>query len=102
MNLFFIILLVFVFILFLIEELYRYIFCRRTSALLTCLFCGNGHDKKYYRARDAAAERLKSVPCETYTLLNSRGENLKGFYYPCGAAGKKIVFIIHGYRSEHL
>ena len=27
--------------------------------------------------------------------------NNKGFYYPFGSNGKKIAFIIHGYRSEH-
>lgn len=84
------------------EELYRYLFCRRSSRLFQKLFDSEGHDKAYYQARDAAAERLKALPCETYTIRSERGQNLKGYYYPCGAEGKKIVFVIHGYRSDHL
>ncbi len=84
------------------EELYRYIFCRRPSGLFTLLFDSNGHDEAYYRARDDAADRLRNIPCETYTITGGRGETLKGFYYPCGAGGKRLVFLIHGYRSNHI
>lgn len=37
-----------------------------------------------------------------YTITSDRGETLQGFYYPAGKKpGKKLVFIVHGYRSEH-
>ncbi len=84
------------------EELYRYLFCRGSSKLFRKLFDSKGHDEAYYQARDAAAERLKATPCETYTIRNDRGQTLKGYYYPCGAEGKQIAFLIHGYRSDHL
>lgn len=84
------------------EELYRYLFCRGSSALFTRLFDSKGHEPNYYRVRDEAADALAKVPHETYTIRSERGEQLKGFYYPNGANGKKIVFLIHGYRSNHL
>lgn len=89
-------------LLFLFEELYRYIFCRPTSALISLFENSKGHEPNYYLVRDAAAERLRNTPCEEYTIRSARGEKLKGYYYPCGAGGRKIVFLIHGYRSEHL
>ena len=88
------------FLLFL-EELYRYVFCRGSSRLFTLLFDSKGHTDDYYEKRDAAAGRLRAVPCETFTVTSARGEALKGFYYPNGAGGKKIAFLVHGYRSEH-
>lgn len=98
------ILLLFLLLLFILftEELYRYVFCRRSSALFTRLFDSKGHEPNYYKTRDEAADRFRTVPCEEYTIQNDRGQKLKGFYYPCGAQGKKIVFLIHGYRSEHI
>lgn len=84
------------------EELYRYLFCRCSSKLFEKLFDSKGHEEAYYAVRDAAADRLKATPCETYTIRSDRGQLLKGYYYPCGAAGKKIAFVIHGYRSDHL
>ena len=84
------------------EELYRYVFCRRTSRLFCRLFDARGHEEGYYRVRDGAAENLRRTPCQRLTMVNSRGQTLTGFYYPCGAQGKKIAFIVHGYRSDHL
>ena len=86
---------------FFVEEMYRYIFCRSSSSLFTLLFDSKGHDDNYYKFRDEAAEKLRNLDHEEYTIKSRRGEKLKGFYYPCGAEGKKIAFIIHGYRSEH-
>lgn len=86
---------------FFTEELYRYLFCRRSSALFTRLFNSKGHDEGYYRLRDTTAQRLRALPCEEYTIRSARGQQLKGFYYPCGGGGKRIAFLIHGYRSEH-
>ena len=88
--------------LFFTEELYRYVFCRHNSRLFQKLFDSKGHEENYYKVHDEAMERFKAVPCENYTIRNDRGQKLNGYYYPCGAEGKKIAFIIHGYRSDHL
>ena len=82
-------------------ELYRYVFSRKSSPLFQTLFDSNSHDEDYYLYRDAAAERLRQQPCQEYTILSDRVDELKGYYFPCGAQGKKITFIVHGYRSEH-
>ena len=84
-----------------LEEAYRYLFCSRSSKLFTLLFDSKGHEENYYTFRDQAAERLKKCEHEEYTMMSDRGERLKGYYYPCGSKGKKIAFIIHGYRSDH-
>ena len=89
-------------VIFFFEEAYRYIFCRPASALFTRLFDSKGHEPNYYITRDRAADRLRAVPHETWTIPGHKGEALKGFYYPNGANGKKIVFLIHGYRSHHI
>ncbi len=101
---FFLALLIVLLLLFVLftEELYRYVFCRKSSALFIRLFDSKGHEPNYYKVRDEAADRLRVVPCEEFTIKNERGQALKGFYYPCGAKGKKIVFLIHGYRSNHV
>ena len=83
------------------EELYRYVFCRRSSALFTKLFDSKGHEPFYYLQRDEAAARLRALAHTEYTIRGEGGRQLKGCYYPCGAEGKKIAFLIHGYRSEH-
>lgn len=87
---------------FLTSELYRYIFCRSSSPLFCALLDSDkGHDADYYAFRQKAAAQLHQTPHETYTIYSARGEALKGFYYPCGAHGKRIAFILHGYRSNH-
>ena len=85
-----------------LEELYRYVFCRTPSRLFTLLFDSKGHEPRYYQVRDEAARRLGCLPHRCYTIVNDRGQALKGFYYPCGSEGKRLVFLIHGYRSDHL
>lgn len=87
---------------FFTEEMYRQVFCRKGSKLLTMLSHSKGHNDAYYEYKKAAIERFEEVPCEKYTIRSERGEKLSGFYYPNGSNGKKIVFIIHGYRSEHI
>ena len=86
---------------FMTEELYRYVFCRKSSSLFGYLFDSKGHEDNYYVVRDQATEKLKNTEHEEFSMKSERGEELKGFYYPCGAGGKKIAFIIHGYRSNH-
>lgn len=82
-------------------ELYRYTFCREGSALLAPFLDKRGHEDDYYLKRDAAAERLRRIPREKMQIRSARGEKLTGYYYPTGGAGKRIAFLIHGYRSEH-
>lgn len=83
------------------EELYRYVFTRKSSKLFTKLFDTKGHEENYYFKRDEAAERFRNAEHKEYEIISDRGEVLKGYYYPCGSEGKTIAFIIHGYRSEH-
>lgn len=89
-------------VLYIIADIYRYIFRRSRSRLLTLLLDKRMHEGNYYENRDKAAEELRRCPCIRYEICSDRGEKLKGFYYPCGAGrSKKIAFIVHGYRSEH-
>ena len=84
-----------------VEELYRYIFARNSSRLFTLLFDSKGHTEDYYAYRKAGEDLLKSLPQKTFTMETPAGEKLRGFYYPNGAQGKKIAFLVHGYRSDH-
>ena len=83
------------------EELYRYIFCSKSSRLFTLLFDSKGHEPGYYLWRDRGAEKMRNLPWKKFTIRSDRGEKLCGFYYPNGAEGKKIAFLVHGYRSDH-
>ena len=83
------------------EELYRYTFCREGSRLLAPFLDKRGHEDAYYTKRDAAAERLRRMPCERMEIRSARGERLCGWYLPLGGEGKRIAFLVHGYRSEH-
>lgn len=82
-------------------ELYRHVFCREGSPLLTPLLDKKGHAEDYYRHRDGDAAALLALPREEYRLLSGRGKVLRGYYYPGGGEGKRIAFLVHGYRSEH-
>ena len=84
-----------------LEELYRYIFCRKSSRIFETFASSKGHEEAYYAYRKAGEEKMKSLPQQTFTMPSARGEELKGFYYPNGAQGKKIAFVVHGYRSDH-
>ena len=84
-----------------VEELYRYLFCSKSSWLFTKLFDSKGHEEEYYVYRKKGEEKMKSLPQEKFTMESDGGEKLTGFYYPNGAGGKKIAFLIHGYRSDH-
>ena len=89
-------------ILYLLWDVYRYIFCRRQPPLLAALLDKKGHTEDYYVRRDKAADALRSAACERCEITSDRGERLQGFYYPCGEGhSKKISFIVHGFRSEH-
>lgn len=82
-------------------ELYRYVFCREGSRLLSRLLDKKTHSDAYYHHRDSLAARLRTLPQTRYTLRSSRGEKLVGHYLPGGGEGKRIAFIVHGYHSEY-
>lgn len=83
-------------------EMYRYVFCRKGSPLLNPILDRKGHQRDYYLHRDNAAELLRAMPQERVCIRSDRGEELRGFYIPCGEKPSgKIAFVIHGYRSEH-
>ncbi len=82
-------------------ELYRYSFCREGSRLLAPFLDRKGHEEDYYLRRDAAAQRLREQPNERMEIRSARGEKLRGRYFPLGGNGKRIAFLVHGYRSEH-
>ena len=84
-----------------IEELYRYTFCREGSKLLAPFLDKKGHEDAYYPRRDAKALRLRQMPNEPMELRSARGERLRGWYFPLGGEGRRIAFLVHGYRSEH-
>ena len=82
-------------------ELYRYVFHRNSSPLLKPFLDSFGHQAGYYVFRDTKAEELRSLPREEWTIRSADGLALRGYYYPLGGQGRRIVFLIHGYRSEH-
>ena len=83
-------------------ELYRYVFCKKGSPLLSRLLDKKGHREDYYLHRDGSAQALRELPQRRFDIFSPRGETLRGFYIPCGGSGgKKLAFIVHGYRSEH-
>ncbi|MBR5344138.1 MAG: alpha/beta fold hydrolase [Oscillospiraceae bacterium] len=84
-----------------VEELYRFTFCRESSPILGPILDKKGHEEAYYLVRDAASDALRNMPCERLHIRSSRGEMLTGFYYPGSGKGKRIAFLVHGYRSEH-
>ena len=82
-------------------ELYKYTFCRDIG-LFKLLPERKKHDEGYYALRDGTAQRLRETKCILRSIINADGQTLRGFYYPCGEKpGKKVAFIVHGYRSEH-
>ena len=83
------------------EELYRFMFVRGGSPILDPILDKKGHEPPYYFMRDTAAEALRQRHCERLTIRSARGEKLCGFYYPGGGEGKRIAFLLHGYRSDH-
>ena len=83
-------------------ELYRYTFCRESSRLLAPFLDKKGHEPDYYRFRDSAADRLRRTPSEPMEIRSARGARLRGWYYPLAGEGRRIAFLVHGYRSEHI
>ena len=87
---------------YIIADVYRFTFWHSRSWLSTLLLDKKGHAEDYYERRDSAAEAMRGTPHQRFTIKSNRGEALHGFYFPCGnKLSKKIVFIVHGYHSEH-
>lgn len=87
---------------YIVADIYRFVFYRTRSKLSTLLLDTKNHEPDYYVWRDANAERLRSRPHERWTMRSNRGEELCGFYYRCGEEpSKRLAFIVHGYHSEH-
>jgi len=84
------------------EELYRYVFHRHGYSIFFPVDKGD-HPEEYVAARDAAEAALREIPAKEYSITSVRGNTLNGYYYQWGEVPSKTkVFIIHGYRSEHL
>ena len=86
---------------FFTEELYRYIFRKNSSKLLTKIFDSKGHEEEYYEYKKGLRTKFDKIDHEVFEMISGRGDALKGYFYDNGAEGKKIAFIIHGYRSDH-
>lgn len=84
-----------------LREVYRYSFCAGSSRLIERLD-KKTHKARFYIRKSQAMEELSARKCIRHTIRSERGEELAGFYYPCGdRPSGKIAFIIHGYRSDH-
>ena len=83
------------------EELYRHVFSRSGSPLFSMLMNGKSHEEDYYRHRDTDAHLLRTLPQERFQIRSTRGARLEGFYFHGTGDGKRIAFLIHGFRSEH-
>ncbi len=82
-------------------EMYRHVFCREGSPILSPLLDSKNHREDYYLHRDGDAARLRTLPRERFTISSGRGKKLVAYYYPGGGEGRRIAFLVHGYRSEH-
>lgn len=81
---------------------HQYVF-DRNPGILSIVLDKKGHRADYYKHLNDETERLRQERhCLRFTQYSADGTELRGFYYPCGdVPGKKIVFIVHGYRSDH-
>ena len=82
-------------------EAYRTVFTRADSKLLAPFARRQFDDSDFHVWRRAGAERLEKQKRQLYTITSSRGELLQGYYYPTTGEGKRIAFIVHGFRSNH-
>lgn len=65
-------------------------------------FRGFGHEAGYYVRLRESTESMAERPRRRYELTNRRGQKLVGYYYPHDdKPGKRLVFIVHGYRASH-
>lgn len=83
-------------------DIYKYVFSREPGPLLHALERKN-HQAGFYIRKNEAAAAMAALPRRRYTMVSGRGDELVGYCYPCGdKPSKKIAFIAHGHRSDHL
>jgi len=88
---------------FLLDDAYRYVFCRHKGVVLYRFMDTKDHEAWYYVRKDNYQEAIAKLPCLRFEQSSVRGGRIRGFYYQCGKGfSKKIAFIVHGYRAEHL
>ena len=51
-----------------LEELYRYVFCRKTSRLFCRLFDSKGHSEDYYAWRQQGTDYMKTADQKIFTM----------------------------------
>lgn len=90
-----------------LKEIYKFAFVRGGSPILNKTN-KKTHAEDYYLARDGAAQTLREEKRLKVTLPTPDGEILTGFFYPADPedkleprAGRRIVYLVHGYHSEH-
>lgn len=78
--------------------IYNYVFAREPGPL--GFLARKNHSDEYYEWRDSAKLHLEQSPHTEYTITDSKGNTLFGYYYPAGdKPSKKIAFVVHGFRS---
>lgn len=87
---------------YLSSELYKYAFCGCSSALFNLTYTRT-HKEDFYQRKEELMAKMRAMPRRRHSIKSDRGEELVGYYYPCGEKPSgKIVFFIHGYRSDHV
>ena len=81
-------------------EAYRAVFERQPSPLLSP-FVNRRPADAFHDWREAGADYLRKQKHQLYHITSARGELLQGYYYPTSGDGRRIAFIVHGFRSEH-
>ena len=81
-------------------EAYRAFFERNPSPILAP-FVNRRSDDTFHAWREEGADYLRKQKHQLYNITSARGELLQGYYYPTTGEGRRIAFIVHGYRSEH-
>lgn len=82
-------------------DAYRYMMCRDTSEYMFNILDIADHSEDYNTARETMEEEMTHRRCIHLTTVSARGEQLAGYYFPSGDAPTgKIVFIVHGFRSN--
>ena len=81
-------------------EAYRAAFERQPSPVLAP-FVNKRRDDAFHAWRAAGADYLRRQKHQLYHITSARGELLQGYYYPAGGEGRRIAFIVHGFRSDH-
>ena len=85
-----------------VSALYRYVFCRSYLPVTGLLLDKKGHTEEYYSYRRKMTAYMENRPHTEHVITSAGGQLLHGYYYQAGdKPSRVIVFIVHGYRSEH-